>query len=108
MAVLARIALAAPAAADRCPLLLRQLGPRVAYEVNVKARASAASDAAPVADSGAGWMSTAEAAGELGITADGVRWLLRKGQLGGHRTERGWQVDVTSVMRRRDGRQTAA
>jgi DNA-directed RNA polymerase specialized sigma24 family protein len=49
-------------------------------------------------------MTAAEAAAALGISADAVRWHLRRGQLAGRRRERGWQVDAASVMtRRRDG-----
>jgi hypothetical protein len=101
LAVLGRLAEAAPGVAAGCPALLDVLPPRVRWAVKAQALALAASEAAPGLAAGPSWLTTQQAAAQLGITADGVRWLLRRGQLDGRRTERGWQVDAGSVRRRR-------
>lgn len=95
--VLARLALAAPVAAARCPLLLRMVGPRVAWQVNAEAIALAASESTPDMVPASRWLSTGEAAQLLGCSPDTVRWWLRRGQLTGRRSERGWQVAAASV-----------
>jgi hypothetical protein len=113
VATLGRLALAAPATATRCPLLLRQLGPSVAHQVHVQASAPPVSEVAHAEAERARWLTTAEAAAALAITPHGVRDLLRRGQLGGRRSPAGrWLVDVADVRRyareRRDRAQTAA
>jgi excisionase family DNA binding protein len=105
-AVLARVAAGAPRVAAGCPRLLLVIGPRVAYAVKAQAIAEVASEAMPGLASPSGWLTTAQAAAALGLRADSVRWLLRRGRLDGHRTERGWRVDAASV-RRRHGRPAA-
>jgi len=77
----------APRLAACCPALMRAVGPSVAYRVKVQAIASAASEEAQAAAVQARWLTTAQAAGVLGITANGVRDLLRRGQLDGRRNE---------------------
>jgi len=56
------------------------VGPSVAYRVKVQAIASAASEEAQAAAGQARWLTTAQAAAVLAITANGVRDLLRRGQ----------------------------
>jgi hypothetical protein len=94
----------APATAARCPLLLRAVGPPVAYRVTALASVPPASGVAAAAADAARWLSTAEAAASLGITPNGVRDLLRRGRLAGRRDEsRGgpaWQVSAASVRER--------
>jgi hypothetical protein len=101
----------APRMAAGCPLLLRAVGPRVAYQVKAEAIAAAASELAPAASDGAVWISPAQAGRVLSIKADSVRWLLRRGLISGRRAERGWRADARSVAayagRRRDGRLAA-
>jgi hypothetical protein len=63
-----------------CPALLRAIGPPAAYRVKVQAIALAASEEAQAAAGQARWLTTAQAAAVLGITAIGVRDLLRRGQ----------------------------
>lgn len=105
---LALAAAGAPRLAVCCPALMRAVGPAVAYRVNAQAIALAASEEAQAAAGQARWLTPAQAAAALGITASGVRDLLRRGQLDGRRHECGWRVDVASVRsRRRDGRRAA-
>jgi len=105
---LARAAAGAPRLAAVRPLLMRAVGPRVAYRVKVEAIAQAASEVAAAASDGAVWISPAQAGRVLSIKADSVRWLCRRGPISGRRAERGWRVDARSVAayagRRRDDR----
>jgi len=103
IATLARVARAAPIEANRAPLLLRAVGPSVAYDVYALASVSAVSEVAEAAAERARWITTAEAAAVLGVSAHGVRDLLRRGRLAGRKTERGWSVAATSVRRRYAG-----
>jgi hypothetical protein len=73
-------AAAAPRLAVCCPALMRAVGPSVAYRVKVQAIASAASEEAQAGAGQALWLTTAQAAAVLGITANGARDLLRRGQ----------------------------
>jgi Helix-turn-helix domain len=43
------------------------------------------------------WVGTAEAAAELGISADGVRWHCRHGNLESRRFGRQWMVTAASI-----------
>lgn len=104
--VLVSVAAGAPRVAAQCPRLLWVIGPSAAYRLKVQASVPAVTDAAQAAADRARWITTAQAAAVLGITAHGVRDLLRRGHLDGRRTERGWQVDAASV-RRRHGRTAA-
>jgi hypothetical protein len=111
-AALARAAADAPRLAADLPLLMQAVGPSVAYRVKVQAIALAVSEEAQAAAGQARWLTTAQAAVVLGITAHGVRDLLRRGQLDGRRNESrggaGWQVDAASVRsRRRNGGRAA-
>jgi hypothetical protein len=99
----------APRLAADFPELMREIGPPAAYRIRVQAIALAASEEAQAAADEARWITTAQAATVLGITANGVRDLLRRGRLDGRRRECGWRVDVASVRsRRRNGRRLAA
>jgi helix-turn-helix protein len=110
-AALARAAFGAPRLAACLPALMRAVGPSVAYRVKVQATALAVSEEAQAAAGQAGWLTTAQAASLLGISAHGVRDLLRRGRLDGRRNESrggaGWQVDAAGlalyVSRRRYG-----
>lgn len=100
VAVLA--ALAAPVTASRCPRLLHLAGPSVAARVSAQAAVSAVSGLAAAAapddaDDRPLWVSTAEAARALGLTAGGVRDRLRRGTLRGQRHETGWRVDAADL-----------
>jgi hypothetical protein len=106
---LVRAADGAPRLAACCPALMRAIGPSAAYRVKAQAIALAVSEEARAAAEGARWISTAQAAAALGISAHGVRDLLRRGRLDGRRRECGWRVDAASVRsRRRDDRRLAA
>jgi hypothetical protein len=96
-ATLAEAALRAARLAAARPLLLRALGPRVAFQVKAEAIAQAASELAAAASGGAVWISPAQAGRVLSIKADTVRWLCRRGRISGRRAERGWRVDARSV-----------
>jgi hypothetical protein len=72
----------APRLAACCPALMRAVGPSVAYRLKVQAIASAASEEAQAAAGQARWLTTAQAAAVLGITASGVRDLLRRAGVG--------------------------
>jgi hypothetical protein len=102
-AVLAWVALAAPGvAAAHCPMLLGAVGPSVACRVKAQASVPPVGDVARAAADQARWITPQQAAAVLGITAHGVRDLLRRHRLEGRRCERGWQVDAASVRRRYD------
>jgi hypothetical protein len=102
VAVLGRLADAAPAVAARCPALLALLGPSVAYRLKVQVAALGVSDVVQAPADAARWLSTAQAAAALGITPHGVRDLLRRHQLDGRRRDGGpWEVSAASVRQRR-------
>jgi hypothetical protein len=96
-ATLAEAALRAPRLAAARPLLLRAVGPRVAFQVKAEAIAEAASEVAAAASDGAVWISPAQAGRVLSIRADSVRWLCRRGRISGRRAERGWLLDPPAV-----------
>jgi hypothetical protein len=96
------LALDAPAVADRCTRVLAVVGPRVAYAVKVQAIALAASETAPGLSLGSRWLTARQAAAALGITPDGVRWLLRRGLLTGHAMSPAGRGQA--FTRRREGR----
>jgi hypothetical protein len=111
IAVLARLSIAAPEVAVRCPQLLRQVGPSVAWAVQVQASAPPVSDVALAEAERARWLTTAQTAAVLAITPHGARDLLRRGQLCGRRSPAGrWLVDVVAVREyaRRRHAKTAA
>ena len=83
VAALTEVALAAPLTAARLPRLLRLTG-----------LAAGGLGARPAAHR----IDTADAAQLLGLTTDGVRYLLRHGRLAGHRDRGRWAVDTRSVL----------
>ena len=51
------------------------------------------------------WLSTSQAASEMGKTRQGVLWLLENGRLRGVRTQLGWLIDPRAVEDYRRRRQ---
>lgn len=90
----------APAAAMNRHRIRRLLGPRATHELSALATAPHASAPTPRESARADWLTVAEAARELGLRPDSVRWLLRKGQLPGKRAEWGWLVEARAVRAR--------
>jgi excisionase family DNA binding protein len=53
----------------------------------------------------AGWLTTGQAASQLGKSRQGVTWLVENGRLRAVKTQAGWLIDPKAVEEYRKGEQ---